>query len=72
MLGLRPGRSAPRHDGRFEGPGRPRGRGSGCSHEDRPCVVDFHVEAEENVLPMVPPGKGLHEMECLRSLQNAM
>ena len=41
-------------------------------HEDRPCVVDFHVEAEENVLPMVPPGKGLHEMEGLRSLQNAM
>ncbi len=40
--------------------------------EDRPCVVDFHVDPMENVLPMVPPGKGLHEMEGLRSLQNAM
>jgi len=40
--------------------------------EDRPCVVDFHVDAEENVVPMVPPGKGLHEMEGLRALQNAM
>ncbi|MBN1509769.1 MAG: hypothetical protein JW955_23180 [Sedimentisphaerales bacterium] len=40
--------------------------------EDRPCVVDFHVDAEEKALPMVPPGKGLHEMEGLRVLQNAM
>jgi acetolactate synthase-1/2/3 large subunit len=40
--------------------------------EDRPCVVDFHVDAEENVLPMVPPGKGLHEMEGVRALRNAM
>ena len=40
--------------------------------EDRPCVVDFHVDAEENVVPMVPPGKGLHEMEGVRALQNAM
>ncbi len=40
--------------------------------EDRPCVVDFHVDAEENVLPMVPSGKALHEMEGLRAIQNAM
>jgi acetolactate synthase-1/2/3 large subunit len=40
--------------------------------EDRPCVVDFHVDATENVVPMVPPGKALHEMEGLRALQNAM
>jgi acetolactate synthase I/II/III large subunit len=40
--------------------------------EERPCVVDFRVEAEENVFPMVPAGKGLHEMEGLRVLQNAM
>jgi acetolactate synthase-1/2/3 large subunit len=29
------------------------------------CVVDFHVEAEENVWPMVAAGKGLHEMAGL-------
>ncbi len=40
--------------------------------ENRPCVVDFHVDPQENVLPMVPPGKGLHEMEGVRALQNAM
>ncbi len=40
--------------------------------EDKPCVVDFHVEAEENVLPMVPAGKGLDEMEGLQELENAM
>ena len=28
-----------------------------------PVVVDFHVEPEENVWPMVPAGKSLHEME---------
>jgi len=33
--------------------------------EKNPCVVDFHVEAHENVWPMVPAGKGLHEMEGL-------
>jgi acetolactate synthase-1/2/3 large subunit len=31
--------------------------------ESGPCVVDFHVQARENVWPMVPAGKGLHEME---------
>jgi len=40
--------------------------------EDKPCVVDFHVDAEENVVPMVPAGKSLSEMEGLRALQNAM
>ena len=40
--------------------------------EEKPCVVDFHVDAAENVFPMVPAGKGLHEMEGLQVLQNAM
>jgi acetolactate synthase-1/2/3 large subunit len=40
--------------------------------EDKPCVVDFHVDAEENVLPMVPAGKSLDEMQGLRVLENAM
>ncbi len=40
--------------------------------EKRPCLVDFHVEAHENVWPMVPTGKGLHEMEGLRMLESAM
>ena len=33
--------------------------------EKRPCVVDFKVEREENVWPMVPTGKSLHEMDGL-------
>ncbi len=33
--------------------------------EKRCCVVDFHVEREENVWPMVAAGKGLHEMAGL-------
>jgi acetolactate synthase-1/2/3 large subunit len=33
--------------------------------ETRPCVVDFHVDREENVWPMVPAGKALHEMNGL-------
>jgi acetolactate synthase-1/2/3 large subunit len=28
-----------------------------------PVVVDFFVEPNEHVYPMVPAGKGLHEME---------
>jgi acetolactate synthase-1/2/3 large subunit len=28
-----------------------------------PVVVDFYVEPNEHVYPMVPSGKGLHEME---------
>ena len=30
---------------------------------DGPVVVDFCVEPNEHVYPMVPSGKGLHEME---------
>ena len=30
---------------------------------DGPVVVDFHVDPEENVWPMVPAGKGLQEMK---------
>ena len=30
---------------------------------DGPVVVDFCVEPNEHVYPMVPTGKGLHEME---------
>jgi acetolactate synthase-1/2/3 large subunit len=33
--------------------------------EKKCCVVDFHVEREENVWPMVATGKGLHEMAGL-------
>ncbi|HPD48699.1 MAG TPA: biosynthetic-type acetolactate synthase large subunit [Anaerohalosphaeraceae bacterium] len=33
--------------------------------ETRPCVVDFKVDPAENVWPMVPAGKGLHEMDGL-------
>lgn len=33
--------------------------------ETRPIVVDFHVDPEENVWPMVPTGKSLHEMDGL-------
>jgi acetolactate synthase-1/2/3 large subunit len=33
--------------------------------EKRPCVVDFKVEREENVWPMVATGKSLHEMDGL-------
>ena len=54
-----------------ERPGRPR-PSARMLREDKPCVVDFHVEAEENVWPMVPAGKSLDEMEGLQVLQNAM
>jgi acetolactate synthase-1/2/3 large subunit len=30
---------------------------------DGPAVIDFHVDPEENVWPMVPAGKSLHEMK---------
>jgi len=29
---------------------------------DKPVVIDFHVEVEENVFPFVPPGKSLREV----------
>ncbi len=37
--------------------------------EERPCVVDFRVEPEENVWPMVPAGKSLDEMDGLDILE---
>ncbi|MHC4387639.1 MAG: biosynthetic-type acetolactate synthase large subunit [Planctomycetota bacterium] len=33
--------------------------------QKRPCVVDFKVEREENVWPMVPAGKSINEMDGL-------
>ena len=38
--------------------------------EKRTCVVDFRVEREENVWPMVPAGKSLHEMDGLDILES--
>ena len=38
--------------------------------EKRPCVVDFKVEREENVWPMVPAGKSLNEMDGLDLLES--
>ena len=29
---------------------------------DRPCVLDFVVEKEENVYPMIPSGKSFEEI----------
>jgi acetolactate synthase-1/2/3 large subunit len=36
----------------------------------KPCVVDFHVEREENVWPMVPAGKSINEMDGLDILES--
>ncbi len=33
--------------------------------ETRPCLVDFHIDREENVWPMVAAGKAIHEMDGL-------
>ncbi|MHC4074972.1 MAG: biosynthetic-type acetolactate synthase large subunit [Planctomycetota bacterium] len=38
--------------------------------EKKPCVVDFRVESEENVWPMVPAGKSLEEMDGLDILES--
>jgi acetolactate synthase-1/2/3 large subunit len=38
--------------------------------EKQPCVVDFRVEREENVYPMVPAGKSISEMEGLTILES--
>ena len=38
--------------------------------EKQPCVLDFHVEPEENVWPMVPAGKSLNEMDGLTILES--
>jgi len=37
--------------------------------EKQPCVVDFKIEREENVWPMVPAGKSLNEMDGLDILE---
>lgn len=31
-------------------------------HTREPVLLDFRVDSEENVFPMIAPGKGLHEM----------
>ncbi len=28
---------------------------------DQPCLMDFQVDPEENVLPIIPPGKGVYD-----------
>ncbi len=38
--------------------------------QKRPCVVDFKVAREENVWPMVPAGKSLHEMDGLDIMES--
>jgi len=38
--------------------------------EKEPCVVDFRVEPEENVWPMVPAGKSINEMDGLDLLES--
>ncbi|MCK4753141.1 MAG: biosynthetic-type acetolactate synthase large subunit [Planctomycetes bacterium] len=38
--------------------------------EKRPCVVDFKIEREENVWPMVPAGKSIDEMDGLDILES--
>jgi len=38
--------------------------------QKRPCVVDFRIEREENVWPMVPTGKSLNEMDGLDILES--
>jgi len=38
--------------------------------QKRPCVVDFRVEREENVWPMVAAGKSLSEMDGLDILES--
>ncbi|MHC4123110.1 MAG: biosynthetic-type acetolactate synthase large subunit, partial [Planctomycetota bacterium] len=38
--------------------------------EKRPCVVNFKVEREENVWPMVPAGKSINEMDGLDILES--
>ncbi len=40
------------------------------SIKDGPCLVDFKVEGEENVWPMVPSGKSLNEMDGLDYLES--
>jgi acetolactate synthase-1/2/3 large subunit len=37
--------------------------------QKQPCVVDFRIDREENVWPMVPAGKSLDEMDGLDILE---
>jgi len=37
--------------------------------QKKPCVVDFRIDREENVWPMVPAGKSLNEMDGLDILE---
>ena len=39
------------------------------AYKDGPFLIDFRVEREENVWPMVAAGKGLHEMDGLDILE---
>ena len=38
--------------------------------QKQPCVVDFRVEPEENVWPMVPAGKSIDEMDGLDIMES--
>ena len=38
--------------------------------QKQPCVVDFRVDREENVWPMVAAGKSLDEMDGLDILES--
>jgi acetolactate synthase-1/2/3 large subunit len=38
--------------------------------QKQPCVVDFRIDREENVWPMVPTGKSLNEMDGLEILES--
>ena len=38
--------------------------------EKGPCVVDFIIDQEENVWPMVPTGKSINEMDGLDILES--
>jgi acetolactate synthase-1/2/3 large subunit len=40
------------------------------AYKDGPFLIDFRVEREENVWPMVAAGKSLHEMDGLDILEN--
>lgn len=34
--------------------------------DDAPALIDIHIDPSENVYPMIPPGKGIHQMEGVR------
>ena len=38
--------------------------------QNKPCVVNFKVAREENVWPIVPAGKSIHEMDGLDILES--